>query len=151
MFEKEIEIAAARELWQYAERSTSNFLDRIDNSVKFHVGTGSALAGWFVTHGRVDILSAFFILSLGILGAGHVVYYHNRANLMHAKARQLAQIYTEMADLPESVRLYPPESEFKKLLRRGHPITAMFFDALMILGISIAYFTIFVLIGGSTY
>lgn len=119
---------------------------KADFAVKFYVFTLTTMAGWLAS-GKVEgVVAAALLVTLGIIGAGHVAHYHVRAARLHRKARMLADSLARSAQVPEDLRLYDASDDQISLLAAGQAITGAVFNSAIVLLLGCIYSTVLVML-----
>ena len=132
-------MAVVQQFWKQAEAAATEAFRKADFAVKFYVGCLTALAGWLGTNHFDHASSGELLVTLGVIGSGHVANYQVRAARLHRKARQLAQAIAESARVPPELRLYEEADERIQLLRPGQAVTAAVFNVAAVAVLSLLY------------
>ena len=129
----------AKEFWLQAERNAAECLRRADEAVKFYIVATTALAGWLASNGAHDSRGSFLLMSLGVIGAGHVVHFHLRGRRLWRQAEELASALAHIVGAPDMVLPRGAVDKNRPLLSTGNAATDMLFSAFVILALAGIY------------
>ncbi len=134
-------IEVAVKLWEKAADASASYHKRGDEAVKFYIGAGTALAAWLMTHQMAPPLSAFAVACIGVFGAGHVVYCHNRGCRLMWRANSAAEELARLTAGPSFARDWNRADALSlgNLMSPGHPAAQILFNGLAVLLINTAY------------
>jgi len=134
-------LTIAVKFWERTADESVAFHKRGDDAVKFYIGAGTALAAWLLTQGENPPAGAFAVLALGVFGAGHVSYYHNRGYKLMLRATRIAKEIAKLAEVPSTIEAWSDDDKLRvtSLLTPGHPVTQILFNALVTLAIHLIY------------
>jgi len=148
--EDQVDIAV--KFWEKSLESSAYFHKQGDEAVKFYIGINTALAAWLLTNAANSPTFIFAVMALGVFGAGHIAYYHNRGFRLQQRANRIAREIAQIVHLSESVKVWDSSDDLKlkNLIVPGHPAAQIVFNALIVLCISFVYAFVLLLkmIGG---
>lgn len=134
-------VGIAVKFWEKSLESSAYFHKQGDEAVRFYIGINTALSAWLLTNAANSPTFIFAVIALGVFGAGHVVYYHNRGFRLQQRANRIAREIAQMLHLSESMKVWDSSDDLKlkNIIIPGHPAAQIVFNALIVLCIISVY------------
>lgn len=127
--------------WERLAQEADASHARGDEATRFYVGAGTALTAWLLQNSACPPLYATAVLALGVVGAGHVVYHHNRGFRLQQRAGAAARELAKLAQLPETIKTWDESDALtvKNLFVPGHPAAQIVYGAFVVLVIHLVF------------